>query len=105
MKPHYITDFPGYSEVFRKHWVAVTEMMRILTEVMEAEGMEIPSTKQLHNMVNSCFYEVDNAYEDMNGIKEERDPLIHLSTQRMLDTVVEAIQTEIQSLKTNDDSN
>ena len=79
-------------------------MMRILAEIMEAAGLEIPSTKQLHNMVNSCFYEVDNIYEDMNGIKEERDPLIHLSTQRMLDTVVEAIQTEIQSLKTNDDS-
>jgi hypothetical protein len=79
MKPYSTADFPGYSDYFRQYSIALVELMRILKEVIEAEGMEVPSTKHLYNMVTNSLYEIDN--------------------------VVKTVQTEIQSLKTNDNSN
>jgi len=81
-------------------------MMRILKEVIELEGMEAPSTKQLYNMVTNSLYEVDSLYEAAKGIvKNKSDFVSYLSSQEIMDNVMKTIKTEIQSLKTNDNSN
>lgn len=106
MKPYYIADFSGYSDYFRQYSIAQVELMRILKEVIEVEGMEAPSTKQLYNMVTNSFYEVDSLYEAAKKIvKDKRDFVSYLSSQEIIDNVMKTIKTEIQSLKTNDNSN
>jgi hypothetical protein len=108
MKPYYTTDFPGYSAYFRQYSIALVELMRILKEVIEAEGMEAPSTKHLYNMVTNSLYEVDSLYEKAKGIvrdKTDWEFVSYLSSQDIIDTVVKPVQAEIQSLKTNDNSN
>ena len=107
MKPYYTTDFPGYSDYFRQYSIALVELMRILKEVIEVEGMEAPSTKHLYNMVTNSLYEVDSLYEKAKGIvrdKTDREFVTYLSSQDIIDTVIKT-QAEIQSLKTNDNSN
>jgi hypothetical protein len=107
MKPYYTTDFPGYSDYFRQYSIALVELMRILKEVIEVEGMEAPSTKHLYNMVTNSFYEVDSLYEKAKGIvrdKTDWEFVSYLSSQDIIDTVIKP-QAEIQSLKTNDNSN
>jgi hypothetical protein len=105
MKPYYIDDFSGYSDYFRQYSIALVEMMRILKEVIEVEGMEAPSTKQLYNMVTNSLYEVDSLYEKAKGIvRDKGDFVSYLSSQDIIDTVIKT-QAEIQSLKTNDNSN
>ena len=105
MKPYYIDDFSGYSDYFRQYSIALVEMMRILKEVIEVEGMEAPSTKQLYNMVTNSLYEVDSLYEKAKGIvRDKGDFVSYLSSQDIIDTVMKT-QAEIQSLKTNDNSN
>ena len=67
--------------------------------------MEAPPTKQLYNMVTNSLYEVDSLYEQDKGIvKDKRDFVSYLSSQDIIDTVMKT-QAEIQSLKTNDNSN
>jgi GTPase involved in cell partitioning and DNA repair len=106
MKPYYITDFSGYSDYFRQYSIAQVELMRILKEVIEVEGMEAPPTKQLYNMVINSLYEVDSLYEAAKGIvKNKSDFVSYLSSQEIMDSVMKTIKTEIQSLKTNDNSN
>lgn len=106
MKPYYIADFSGYSDYFRQYSIAQVELMRILKEVIEVEGMEAPPTKQLYNMVINSLYEVDSLYEAAKGIvKNKSDFVSYLSSQEIMDNVMKTIKTEIQSLKTNDDSN
>jgi hypothetical protein len=108
MKPYYTTDFPGYSDYFRQYSIALVELMRILKEVIEVEGMEAPSTKHLYNMVTNSLYEVDSLYEKAKGIvrdKTDREFVSYLSSQEIIDNVVKIVQTEIQSLKANDNSN
>ena len=108
MKPYYTTDFPGYSDYFRQYSIALVELMRILKEVIEVEGMEAPSTKHLYNMVTNSLYEVDSLYEKAKGIvrdKTDREFVSYLSSQEIIDNVVKTVQTEIQSLKANDNSN
>ena len=107
MKPYYTTDFPGYSDYFRQYSIALVELMRILKEVIEVEGMEAPSTKHLYNMVTNSLYEVDSLYEKAKGIvrdKTDREFVSYLSSQDIIDTVIKT-QAEIQSLKANDNSN
>jgi cell division GTPase FtsZ len=104
MKDYLTKDFPGYAEAFQKNWVKTVELMRILKEVLENEGMEIPTTKQLCNMVSNSIYEVNLEYEDINKIeKEEGDSLIYVSSNKIPDLIRETIKTEFQSLKNNDD--
>lgn len=106
MKPYYIADFSGYSDYFRQYSIAQVELMRILKEVIEVGGMEAPSTKQLYNMVINSLYEVDSLYEAAKGIvKNKSDFVSYLSSQEIMDSVMKTIKTEIQSLKTNDNSN
>ena len=106
MKPYYIADFSGYSDYFRQYSIAQVELMRILKEVIEVEGMEAPPTKQLYNMVINSLYEVDSLYEAAKGIvKNKSDFVSYLSSQEIMDNVMKTIKTEIQSLKTNDNSN
>lgn len=106
MKPYYIADFSGYSDYFRQYSIAQVELMRILKEVIEVEGMEAPPTKQLYNMVINSLYEVDSLYEAAKGIvKNKSDFVSYLSSQEIMDSVMKTIKTEIQSLKTNDNSN
>ena len=106
MKPYYTTDFPGYSDYFRQYSIALVELMRILKEVIEVEGMEAPSTKHLYNMVTHSLYEVDSLYEKAKGIvRDKTDFVSYLSSQEIIDNVVKIVQTEIQSLKANDNSN
>ena len=70
------------------------------------EGMEAPSTKHLYNMVTHSFYEVDSIYEKAKGIvRDKTDFVSYLSSQEIIDNVVKTVQTEIQSLKANDNSN
>ena len=107
MKPYYTTDFSGYSDYFRQYSIALVELMRILKEVIEVEGMEAPSTKHLYNMVTNSLYEVDSLYEKAKGIvrdKTDREFVSYLSSQDIIDTVIKT-QAEIQSLKANDNSN
>lgn len=107
MKPYYTTDFPGYSDYFRQYSIALVELMRILKEVIEVEGIKAPSTKHLYNMVTNSLYEVDSLYEKAKGIvrdKTDREFVTYLSSQDIIDTVIKT-QAEIQSLKTNDNSN
>lgn len=106
MKPYYIADFSGYSDYFRQYSIAQVELMRILKEVIEVGGMEAPPTKQLYNMVINSLYEVDSLYEAAKGIvKNKSDFVSYLSSQEIMDNVMKTIKTEIQSLKTNDNSN
>lgn len=103
MKPYYTADFPEYSKHFRQYCIALVEMMRILKEVIEVEGMDLPSTEHIYNMVTNSLYEVDSLYEEAKGIaKDKTDSFVYLNQQEILDTVVKTIQAEIQSLKTND---
>lgn len=68
--------------------------------------MEAPSTKHLYNMVTHSFYEVDSIYEKAKGIvRDKTDFVSYLSSQEIIDNVVKIVQTEIQSLKANDNSN
>ena len=70
--------------------------------------MEAPSTKHLYNMVTNSLYEVDSLYEKAKGIvrdKTDREFVSYLSSQEIIDNVVKIVQTEIQSLKANDNSN
>jgi len=106
MKPYYIDDFSGYSDYFRQYSIALVEMMRILKEVIEVEGMEAPSTKHLYNMVTNSLYEVDSLYEKAKGIvRDKGDFVSYLSSQEIMDNVMKAVKTEIQLLKTDDNSN
>jgi len=106
MKPYYIADFSGYSDYFRQYSIAQVELMRILKEVIEVEGMEAPPTKQLYNMVTNSLYEVDSLYEAAKGIVRDKTNFVsYLSSQEIMDSVMKTIKTEIQSLKTNDNSN
>lgn len=106
MKPYYIADFSGYSDYFRQYSIAQVELMRILKEVIEVEGMEAPPTKQLYNMVANSLYEVDSLYEAAKGIVKNKSNFVsYLSNQETMDNVIKTIKTEIQSLKTNDNSN
>ena len=67
--------------------------------------MEAPSTKHLYNMVTNSLYEVDSIYEKAKGIvRDKTDFVSYLSSQDIIDTVIKT-QAEIQSLKTNDNSN
>lgn len=67
--------------------------------------MEAPSTKHLYNMVTNSLYEVDSLYEKAKGIvRDKTDFVSYLSSQDIIDTVIKT-QAEIQSLKTNDNSN
>ena len=59
-------------------------------------------------MVTNSLYEVDSLYEKAKGIvrdKTDREFVSYLSSQEIIDNVVKTVQTEIQSLKANDNSN
>lgn len=68
--------------------------------------MEAPPTKQLYNMVTNSLYEVDSLYEKAKGIvRDKGDFVSYLSSQEIMDNVMKAVKTEIQLLKTDDNSN
>ena len=56
-------------------------------------------------MVTNSLYEVDSLYEKAKGIvRDKTDFVSYLSSQDIIDTVIKT-QAQIQSLKTNDNSN
>jgi hypothetical protein len=78
MKPYYTTDFPGYSDYFRQYSIALVELMRILKEVIEVEGMEAPSTKHLYNMVTTVFMRLILFMKKLKESLEIRQTLYHI---------------------------
>jgi hypothetical protein len=78
MKPYYTTDFPGYSDYFRQYSIALVELMRILKEVIEVEGMEAPSTKHLYNMVTHSFMRLILFMKKLKESLEIRQTLYHI---------------------------
>lgn len=103
MANYKLKDFSGYAEVFRANWVRTVELMRILKEVLESEGMEVPPTKQLYTMVSDTDYIINSEYEEVNNIvKEERDSLMYLGESSIKQIIKDTIQDEFESFKTND---
>jgi hypothetical protein len=100
MANYQLENFLGYSDVFRSYWTRTVELMRILGEVIENEGMEVPPFKQLYTMVSDTNYIINSEYEEVNKIvKEDNDPIIYVGSSTIKETIKETIQSELQSLK------
>jgi hypothetical protein len=74
--PYYMQDFPAYSELFKKHSMRVTEMMRILDDQIKDElGIVTVRTRDLYRMAMDMTYAVDILYRNEKGIKEKENYL------------------------------
>ena len=72
--PYYMQDFPAYSELFKKHSMRVTEMMRILDDQIKDEmGIVTVRTRDLYRMTMDMTYAVDQLYRKEKGIDEKAD--------------------------------
>ena len=88
MAEYYFENFESYSELFRKHALYVSELMKILDD--EIIGMGLPPVgraKDLFRMTLDLTYPTDRAYKEMMGLKENETAALHshMEPQRIKD--------------------
>jgi prephenate dehydrogenase len=73
-------DYAVYSDLFAQHSIRIADMMRILSQNIEAETqMTVTNPKDLFGMVTEILYAVDRSYKYAKDVKEEDDVLLHYS--------------------------
>ena len=90
MSEYYIENFESYSRIFKKHAVAMAQLMRSLdTAIIEAGLPPVGRTEKLFSLVQDLNYLVERTYKEENNIKDE----YFRSTYYMdKDAVISAVQ-------------
>jgi hypothetical protein len=71
---YYLQDFIVYGDLFKKHSIRITEMMRILDDCIKDElGIVTIRTRDLYRMTMDMTYAVDQLYRKEKGIDEKAD--------------------------------
>ena len=96
MAEYYFENFESYSELFRKHALYVSELMKILDD--EIIGMGLPPVgraKDLFRMTLDLTYPTDRAYKEMMGLKENEFKLTtYMDQNEVLDSMRTALRDE-----------
>lgn len=91
----YYKNLESYSEIFKGHAAAISNLMKILDDSIIHAGLPpVGRTRDLFRMVFDLLYQVDTAYKEENKIQEEIS--VKFSTFMSQDEIVSAMRNALK---------
>jgi hypothetical protein len=91
MSEFYYKNLESYSEIFKGHADAVSQLMKILDDsIIDAGLPPVGRTRDLFRMVFDLLYQVDTAYKEENKVEEVSS--IKFSTFMSQDEIVNVMR-------------